>query len=441
MRATIAWSYDLLTPQEQAVLRSLSVFSGGANLEDAEQICGPVLPRPELVLDILSSLAAGHLIVRDRSADLPEPRISLLETVRAFAQEALEQQGEADVARMRHARRFLSMAESDGPRLMGPQQREMVRRLTREAENLHAALGALIAAEYWNEAVRLMWSLWRFWWMRGEFTGIARRAAAILEQHRSELEPLQQARALIIMGSDIWATGVNTARGLALTTEGTELAIKAGDHRTAGMGALTAAILASGLQTGHELAESLVAEARQQFRAGGEPWGDALAVGFEAVLALDRADLPLARNQIRESIALGRASGDQVTTNQANYTLGLIALSEGMLDEAEQLFTDGLRLAREVGDITNAGYFLRGLAGVAVLDGDARRSILLSQAGLHLLETALAPPSRLYHVDQRLLGRLDERARAEVNDREFGSIRQEAIRMPMAEALAAALGD
>jgi predicted ATPase/transcriptional regulator with XRE-family HTH domain len=441
MRATIAWSYDLLTPDEQAVLRALSVFNGGASLEDAEQICGPVLDIPERVLDTLSSLAARHLILRDRSPDLPAPRIGLLETVRGFAQEALEEQGDAEAARMRHALRFLAHAETEGPRLMGPQQRDVVRRLRREGENLHAALTNLIAAGLWNEAVRLMWSLWRFWWMRGEFTGIARRAATIIGQHREALEPLQQGRALIIMGSDIWATGANTERGLAVTTEGAELVIAAGDHRAGGMGALTAAILASGLQTGHGRAEALVAQARAEFRAGDEPWGDALAVAFLAVLSLDRGDLTLARNQIREAMALGRASGDQLTTRQANYTLGLIALSEGQVDEAEQLFTDGLRLAREVGDITNAGYFLRGLAGVAALEGDARRAVRLSQAGLHLLETALAPSSRLYHVDQRVLGRLDERARADLGPGEFEAIRQEAIRMPMADALAAALGD
>jgi tetratricopeptide (TPR) repeat protein len=365
----------------------------------------------------------------------------VLETVRAFAQELLEQEDEADAARVRHARRFLEKAETDGPRLMGPQQREAIRRLTRDAENLHTALGTLIATGLRNEAIRLMWSLWRFWWMRGEFTSIARRTAELLDRHRSELEPLQQGRALIILGSNIWASGIDNPRGLAMTTEGVDLAVAAGDHRAAGMGTLTAAILATGLRTEHERAEALVNEARRQFRAGNEPWGDALALGFHAVLSLDRGDLTLARSQIRESIALGRASGDQVTTHQATYTLGLIALSEGEIDEAEQLFTDGLRLAREVGDLTNAGYFLRGLAGAAVLGGECGRAVLLFQAGRYLLETAQAPPSRLYHVDQRLLGRLDERARAEIGEREYEEIRQEAHRLPLDEAMATALGD
>src|SRR5207245_10839772 len=109
----IDWSWELLTPGEQVVLRRLAVFPEGCDLEAAESICAGDGVRREEILDLIARLVDRSLVVSRA------PRFRLLETVAAYALERMAEAGELDVVRQRHAAHYLALAERAEPELRG----------------------------------------------------------------------------------------------------------------------------------------------------------------------------------------------------------------------------------------------------------------------------------------------------------------------------------
>jgi predicted ATPase/DNA-binding SARP family transcriptional activator len=146
LRATIAWSYDLLTPNEQHVFARLSVFAGGCTLEAAEDVC-------ETDLDTLAALVDKSLLRRDGD------RYSLLETIAEYARERLEQAGDLGKLRARHADHYLRLARSVQALIRSPQAAALLDRLERDHENLRAALVSVSDADR-DQSLRVaMWGL------------------------------------------------------------------------------------------------------------------------------------------------------------------------------------------------------------------------------------------------------------------------------------------
>src|SRR5215207_10063928 len=144
MRDAIAWSHDLLTPEEQTLFRRLAVFVGGCTLEAAEAVGGGEGDPLPGVLDGVASLVGKSLLRRvepgGAAGDEAEPRFVMLETIREYALERLAASGETGVASDRHAEYFLRFAEAIERRLRGPEQGVLLQRLDRERANLRAAL-------------------------------------------------------------------------------------------------------------------------------------------------------------------------------------------------------------------------------------------------------------------------------------------------------------
>ncbi len=173
LRATIAWSYHLLTPSEQQLFRSLSVFAGGCALQAVEamaQAAGHVI---STALDEVNVLLENNLLRQLEQLD-GEPRLLLLETIREYGLECLVDTGELEAARAAHAAYYLALAEKAEPQLRGPEQARWVAQLERDQENLRAALhffleqAGLRAGEAQTEqALRLCVALSTFWYDRG----------------------------------------------------------------------------------------------------------------------------------------------------------------------------------------------------------------------------------------------------------------------------------
>jgi predicted ATPase len=141
LRATLAWSHDLLEPTPQVLFRRLAVFAGGWTLESASEVCADAGLAATEVLDCLQALVDSSLIqVRRLDAAAGETRFGLLETVREYALEQLDTAGEGDQLRGRHAGYFLALAENSEPHLRGRDQRIWFDRLDAEFDNLRAAL-------------------------------------------------------------------------------------------------------------------------------------------------------------------------------------------------------------------------------------------------------------------------------------------------------------
>ncbi|MBX6387340.1 MAG: hypothetical protein IRZ07_30910 [Microbispora sp.] len=173
LSAVVEWSWDLLTPEERTLAERLAVFTGGATLDDAEQVCGD---------DGLDVVAVLPSLVDKSLLETPgDGRFRMLETIRAYALRRLMDSGELDHYRRRHAAHFLRLAEEAEPRLRGAGQLEWMARLTAEQDNLNAALRWAADSREMETALRLCGALSWYWWLRGHRGQAAVRAGQVLE--------------------------------------------------------------------------------------------------------------------------------------------------------------------------------------------------------------------------------------------------------------------
>lgn len=224
MHNAIAWSYDLLTPDEARLFRALSIFAGGCTLEAAEAVSAAVcLPGCAPPLDLLASLIDKNLLqtqVNDRFS-----RFLMLETVREFAREQLEASGEATAVAAAHAAWVVSFVEGAEPHLLGPDEREWLRRSEAELDNIRAALTWSLDHDV-ESALRIGAALWVtfHWYLAAEGAEWLRRALA-----RATSEPVRvRARASITHAALAGLSGDPTACMTAAQCA-TRLAPEAGD--------------------------------------------------------------------------------------------------------------------------------------------------------------------------------------------------------------------
>ncbi|MFE5520282.1 BTAD domain-containing putative transcriptional regulator [Streptomyces virginiae] len=175
LRAVVDWSWELLTEAERALLRRLATFPGGATVEAAEEVCagGPVEAYD--VLDLITSLADKSLLVT-----AGDGRYRLLETIRAYGLERLEEADEREPLRRAHAAYFTALAKAADPYLRRAEQLEWLGRLTAEHDNLAAALRGAITAGDARAAVRLVAAAGWYWWLGGHKADGAELAARAL---------------------------------------------------------------------------------------------------------------------------------------------------------------------------------------------------------------------------------------------------------------------
>ena len=209
LRATIEWSYALLTEPERGLLRRLAVFAGGWTLRAAEIVCGAAEPH---VLDLMARLADKSLVVpewRGRPG-----RYGMLETLRQFALELLEKCGEAADVRRRHAAYFVALAEEAEEALMGPEQRAWQARLDDEHNNIQVTFDWLASAEARSvearpeeAALRIAGALWRYWEVRGAVAEGREQILPLLAAADSETPAIVRARGHLGAGICTWYQG------------------------------------------------------------------------------------------------------------------------------------------------------------------------------------------------------------------------------------------
>jgi predicted ATPase len=153
LRAAIDWSYELLSEAERLLLARLSVFVGGFSLEAAESVTAGGVVETDQVFELLSALVARSLVVADSEGI--DTRFRLLETIRQYAQEHLDQSGDADRLHTRHAVYYAGFGEVAIPNTAGPEGIDWERRLKRELDNIGAALRWAVATQDTDTAVRL----------------------------------------------------------------------------------------------------------------------------------------------------------------------------------------------------------------------------------------------------------------------------------------------
>ena len=432
IRATLDWSHDLLSEAEQAMFRALSVFAGGFSLEAAEAVGAAREEGACGVLGLLGRLAEQSLVAADTSAN--EPRFRMLEPVRQYALEKLEESTEAEEIRRRHAAFFLALAERAEPELRGPTQVQWLNRLDRENDNLRAAMGWALSTGNVETATRMGWALWAFWWHHGPH-GVGRRwMEAVLKR---DPPATLRAIALWVAGAMSYAQGDHPAAGgylsetLKLAREADSTILAA--HALHGLGLLALEGQDfEGAKRSLEEALSLYLETNnlQQVSLTRTHLGSVLLV---------QGEREWAAAMMEEALAEARRADDRASTYVALYNLALVALSRGDYDHAEILFEEGVILSEQVRDQANLAYCLEGLATVAGARKEAERSARLVGAaeGLHKAVGALV---YVYYESHRsLYGRTTQVVCSQLGEEAFEEAQAEGRVMSLEQAVAYAL--
>ncbi|HEY8447240.1 MAG TPA: helix-turn-helix domain-containing protein [Thermomicrobiales bacterium] len=439
IRLTIAWSYDLLTPEEQALFRRLSVFAGGFTLEAAEAVAGQpeekgAEGRSPSVLDGLSALVANSLIQRDDDEDAT-PRFRMLETIRDYGMEQLQLAGEAEDARQRHAAWCLSLLLQADAELDGPDQIWWLNRIEREHANVRIALGWLRERGAYAEALPLAAAMSRFWWLHGHYS-----------EGRSHLEPLlnsTDARAHPVA----WA-GAMTGLGALLHKQGHydravethESAVAAwreiGDQK--GLGRALWALGFTLLSRASDRAEAVFQEGLQAALAAGDEWGAGASVWGLARIARFHDDLQRAREMLEPTLARARAIGNPLAIAVTLLALAEVAQDSGEVEREADLLARALPLFRAMQEQWGMVGCLEGAAAIAAARHRPTDAARLFGAATALRET-LGMPRPI--INQAPYERTLATARSMLPASDFAAAWQEGQAMTLDEAITRALAD
>ncbi len=230
LRAVVDWSWDLLDDAERALWRRFSVFTGGATLEAAGQVCAdPAIGdgglRAEWILDLLTALADKSLLTVRHGPD--GARYQMLEIIRAYGQERLAEAGEREQLRAAHARYFTRLAEASQDHLLGAEQLDWLRRLAADQDNLHAAIRGAVAAGDAGTAVGLAAALGWYWSLRSmKIEGAELIADAVGVPGAAETEDTERLAVAYAMGAQLAMETSRHETGLGWLRRAAELAAR-----------------------------------------------------------------------------------------------------------------------------------------------------------------------------------------------------------------------
>jgi len=412
LTATIGWSYDLLGEDERLAFDRLGVFAGGCTLEAAEQVC-------DTSLDTLATLVDNNLLRRRDS------RFLMLETVRHFAAERLQEAGDAGVRR-RHAEWLTELAETMVERtLAGEDAKEWLDRIQPEHDNIRAAL-AWSLEEDPEVTLRLASSLRLFWEVRGHFSEGFRWLEEALPR-AAGAAPEVRMRALSASGTIAFRLGkveVSEERW----EEALEIARELGDD-------LWIARLLSDLGTAAaareewEPATVLLEESADLFRELDVPPRLATVLGNLGHIAGQQGDYARAIEVTKEALAL--ESRHKPNAAISTYNLGSHNLRAGNLKQAREWLERAVAITQELGFKEVMAYALAAFVRLSLLEGNAARAAYLAGIADRLLADA---GLQLQPREQELFDEAKATAERELGDA-YAAAHDTAFAAPLEEAL------
>jgi predicted ATPase/class 3 adenylate cyclase len=377
LRGAIQWSYDLLDDGARRLLDRFSVFARGANLEEAEAVCGPADEIGGDVLERLDQLADQSLL--RRLPDFAEPRFVMLQTIREFAADRLAASGEADLIRRRHLQAYLALAKQAQPHLFGSDRKAWLDRIELDLDNYRAALDWAIGAPDAANAMQLSALLWRFWQMRGHIDEGRARLASVLALRNSDPTSPERLQALEAAGSmAYWQADMQTAQ--RFYDECLELTRRSGDQRALANALYNAAFPAiiAILDVGR--GGQLVEEALPIYRELGDTGGVARSLWALSntyhFLDQDLQALPL----LEEAQALFRTVDDSFGLAWCLHSTGLVKMKLSDVDGARRSFLEAMALFQEANDLSGKVLQLDNLAEVIRRDGNPYLATQLASA-------------------------------------------------------------
>jgi tetratricopeptide (TPR) repeat protein len=362
LRDTIAWSHDLLHPEEQSIFRRLAVFAGGWTLEAAEAVVGGVDVN---VLDGFETLI-DHSLVRRVEGVTSEPRYVMLETVREYALERLETSDEGDRIRRAHASYFVRSAEGAEQQFQGPDHGLWLDRLEADRANFRSAIDYLAEAGDREAEVRLAAALWLLWYHRGPLhEGVNRLEAALAAAQHVEASVRAAAHTHATLLN--WTMGAGD-RALAHATTAVKLARDSGASDYLPWALYFHALVLGWDSQDWDTAIPLTEEAVELARVAGPKrvgWLLPIALGDLGTMVALQGDHERGITLIEEALAQHQALGHHFGAGVRIAELALVDQLAGRSAQAAARYAESLRLLERAGDEMSAAMPMAGLVGLA----------------------------------------------------------------------------
>jgi predicted ATPase/DNA-binding CsgD family transcriptional regulator len=350
LRGALDWSYNLLSEPERKVFRRLSVFAGGSTLEAAEAVGSGEGVEESEVMDLLSGLVEKSLVVAEPT-EQGGVRYRLLEPIRQYALEKLEQSGEAEDVKRAHAEYFLALAEEAEPELLGPREAEWLERLEVEHDNLRAGLSWTSERGEAELSLRLAGALMSFWFWEGHYGEGRLWLEGILAQEGSTTA-MARARALGAASVLAWRQS-DYARAKGAAEEGLRLSKEAG-----------------------------IEGSRAPFFLGGTY--AAFFLNLLANVSLHKVEHERTAKLGEESLALNRQADDMQGIVGSLLILAVASSDRGDYEQAEEFYAEGLSLSRELDSAYLRFLFLSNWGWTSLLSGDHQRATALTEEAVEL---------------------------------------------------------
>ncbi len=377
----IDWSYGLLDPAEQRLLTCLSVFSGGWTAEAAASILGD---RPvQAALEQHCSLAGKNLVVLIRRDD--EPRFSMLQTIRTYAQERLAASGEETAVHRRHAAYYLSLAEQASTHLRTAGQMQYLDCLEEERGNFRQALGWFLdTAGDGARGLRLAGALAWFWNMRSH-VGEGRYWLARALQAGDQNAASARIQALISASGLAWQQG-DLVASRVYSDESIALCQRSGQADSFNMGLAMCGLANIAIyQLDREAVYQASTKALALFSKLEDRWGMGLAQCLLGEVPLLGQDYQAARDCFAKGLAWLRPTGESWATGIALMDLGYANLLLGDLAAAKAQFEESVALLGAVGERFCRAMSLSFLAQIGQQQGEFEQTAALYRESLDFL--------------------------------------------------------
>jgi predicted ATPase/class 3 adenylate cyclase len=381
LRATLDWSYSLLTERERTVLRRLSIFNGGFTLEAASAVVADTEIDEFGVIDLLSHLVARSLVVVDNVEG--GTRFRLLETTRAYALERLAQTGEMQATERRHGSYFHAFFDRGYDEFLRLSDRDWSQRYAPERDNLRTALDwAFGEGGDVKLGIALAGVSWRLWWQLSLFAEARQRLDAIVA-NVTGATPRTAARFWMAVG--MMSSEASRSRATAAYERAIEHFRQADDPIGVGetlLHLIRIRVTATVTETG-----ALLAEAEPLIERSGSPRLQVRLAMVRGVVALAAGDFPVARTHLNTGLALARTAGSERDVLIMLNTLADTSWALGDLDGAIADTREVIARLRQsqLPTTYTLGYALANLAGALTERGDLEEAISVAREAMLVL--------------------------------------------------------
>jgi predicted ATPase/DNA-binding CsgD family transcriptional regulator len=394
LRATIDWSYELLSVEEQTVLNRLAVFSAGCTLDTAETICSGDRIAPGQILDLLSSLVTKSLVLAETTGSV-QSRYRLLETIREYCLEKLDEEGETAQIRNRHLDWYLVRVEEALPKQFESYQQLWLNWLESEHDNLRAALAWALESRQIEEGLRIASALTLFW----EIRGYVREGVMWLERFLAvadeDISLKVHVEALVFATFHHRLLG-NAQAATTLARKAVDLAESVNDPNSpilafARDGMAAAARTTGDYQTAFDLVEQNIAF----YRWAGPPFYIGMTLLTQGENAIQLGLYEIARERLNESLAMAREDGNSFRIAHTLNTLGDLLRLEQKYAEAAETYSLALELFLELDAQRDQASLLSNLGFVSLRLGEVERAHRLFIESMAILQAQQNQPGML----------------------------------------------